>query len=141
MAYHFPTPPMTSFLKSTRGPLLTTNVWGGPWKWRSWSRPSGIITGRSPFHPATVLHAGVKPPRRRNPSAPLIRTICSMCPGETSVTLLRDIWKETDLKPGNPSGHAWLSDFGLIDPCRELLMTLFPFAVAISQIACVSLED
>ena len=61
-----------------QGAIVDNNVWGGPWKWRSWSRPSGIITGRSPFHPATVLHAGVKPPRRRNLSAPLIRTICSM---------------------------------------------------------------
>lgn len=48
--------------------------------------PSGIITGRNPYHPETALLAGVKLPRRRNPSVPRIRTICSM-PRETSVTL------------------------------------------------------
>nr|CEO37548.1 transposase [Salmonella enterica subsp. enterica serovar Typhimurium] len=86
MAYHFPTPPMTSFLKSIRGPLWITNVWGGPWKWRSWSRPSGIITGRNPYHPETALLAGVKLPRRRNPAFPGSGRYVQ-CPGETSVTL------------------------------------------------------
>ncbi len=50
-------------------------------------RPSGIITGRNPYHPETALLAGVKLPRRRNPSVPLDQDDMFNATGETSVTL------------------------------------------------------
>lgn len=78
MAYHFPTPPMTNCLKSIRVPLWTINVLAVRWKWRNWCRPNGIITGHNQCHPVTALHAGEKPPRRRNHSVHWMRTICSM---------------------------------------------------------------
>ncbi len=61
-----------------QGAIVDNKRLGRARKWRSWSRPSGIITGRNPYHPETALLAGVKLPRRRNPSVPWIRTICSM---------------------------------------------------------------
>lgn len=78
MAYHFPTPPMTNCQKSIRVPLWTINVLAVRWKWRNWCRPNGIITGHNQCHPVTALHAGTKPPRRRNHSVHSMRTICSM---------------------------------------------------------------
>jgi len=78
MAHHFPTPPMTNCLKPIRVPLWTINVLAVRWKWRNWCRPYGIITGHNQYHPVTALHAGAKPPRRRNHSVHSMRTICSM---------------------------------------------------------------
>lgn len=56
MAYPFSIPHMTSFLKSTRLPLWTTNVLGGHWKWRSWYR-SNLCRWGDPARQAGVLPA------------------------------------------------------------------------------------